>query len=48
MSEDELQDYVEGCEPIPGSLPPFLVEALGLTPEEENELARSLYFGQGL
>jgi hypothetical protein len=29
VSEDELQDYVEGCERIPGALPPFLVEALG-------------------
>jgi len=46
VSEDELRDYVEGREPVPGSLPPFLVEALGLTPQEENELARSLYFGR--
>jgi hypothetical protein len=48
VTEDELRDYVEGREPVPGSLPPFLVEALGLTPQEENELARSLYFSQGL
>ena len=48
VTEDELRDYMEGREPVPGSLPPFLFEALGLTPQEENELARSLYFGQGL
>jgi hypothetical protein len=48
VGEDELRDYMEGREPVPGSLPPFLFEALGLTPQEENELARSLYFGQGL
>ena len=31
---------------MPTSLPGFLVEALGLTSQEENELARTLYFGQ--
>ena len=48
MTEDELRDPVEGCETLADSLSPFLVEALGLSPLEENELARSLYFGQGL
>lgn len=47
VSEDELRDYVEGHEPVPTSLPALLVEALGLTPQEENELARTLYSGRG-
>jgi len=46
MTEDDLRDYVESREPIPNSLPPFLVETLGLTPQEETELARTLYSGR--
>jgi hypothetical protein len=46
MTEDDLRDYVESREPIPNSLPPFLVEALGLTSQEETELARTLYSGR--
>ena len=32
VTEDELRDPVEGCEPLADSLSPFLVEALGLSP----------------
>lgn len=46
VTENELRDYVEGREPVPTSLPGFLVEALGLTSQEEDELARTLYFGR--
>ena len=46
MTEDELRDYVERREQAPNSLPPFLVETLGLTPQEETELARTLYSGR--
>jgi hypothetical protein len=47
VSEDELLYYVESREPVPDVLPPLLAESLGLSPQEENELARTLYSGRG-
>ena len=46
QTEDTLRDYVEGREPVPTSPPAYLVEVLGLTPQEENELAWTLDFGR--